>query len=179
MWKLYYNIFLYFTEKSFIPLSSTLPDSKFIKLSLQLNGDLTDEEYILAVKHEHNSINIDAKCSTGIFYAVQTLLSLLKRTHRSLISLPNCFIRDKPRFGYRGVHLDVARNFMPKEAVIRLLDVMSMYKLNKFHFHLSDDEGWRLQIPGLPELTEVCRNLLIFSEMCSLHISRLYYSTFK
>ena len=53
------------------------------------------------------------------------------------------------------MHLDVARNFVPKDQVLKLIDVMSMYKLNKFHFHLTDDEGWRLEIPGLPELTEV------------------------
>ena len=59
------------------------------------------------------------------------------------------------RFGYRGMHVDVARNFYPKETILKLLDIMSMYKLNQFHFHLTDDEGWRLEIPGLPELTEV------------------------
>ena len=55
------------------------------------------------------------------------------------------------------MHLDVARNFVPKDQVLKLIDVMAMYKLNKFHFHLTDDEGWRLEIPGLPELTEVNR----------------------
>ena len=64
-------------------------------------------------------------------------------------------IIDAPRFEYRGFQLDVARNFQPKEAVFRLLDLMARYKLNKFHFHLTDDEGWRLEIPGLPELTRV------------------------
>ena len=53
------------------------------------------------------------------------------------------------------MHVDVARNFYPKETILKLLDIMSMYKLNQFHFHLTDDEGWRLEIPGLPELTEV------------------------
>ena len=56
------------------------------------------------------------------------------------------------------MHLDVARNFVPKDQVLKLIDVMAMYKLNKFHFHLTDDEGWRLEIPGLPELTEVNEN---------------------
>ena len=62
---------------------------------------------------------------------------------------------DAPRFGYRGLMLDVSRNFHPVEDVLRLLDLMSQYKLNVFHFHLTDDEGWRIQIPGLEELTEV------------------------
>ncbi len=59
------------------------------------------------------------------------------------------------RFEYRGFMLDVSRNFHNKQSVIEILDVMSWYKLNVFHFHLTDDEGWRIQIPGLPELTEV------------------------
>ena len=56
--------------------------------------------------------------------------------------------------------MDVSRNFIPKETILQLLDVMSMYKLNKFHFHLTDDEGWRLEIPSLPELTEVSHSYL-------------------
>lgn len=64
-------------------------------------------------------------------------------------------VKDKPRMDYRGVFLDVGRNFHSKQVVMRLIDQMSRYKLNKFHFHLSDDEGWRIEIPGLPELTEV------------------------
>lgn len=62
---------------------------------------------------------------------------------------------DAPRFSYRGLMLDVGRNFHPVEDVLRLLDVMSRYKLNTFHFHLTDDEGWRIEIPELPELTQV------------------------
>ena len=62
---------------------------------------------------------------------------------------------DAPRFGYRGFMLDVARNFQPKAEVLRVLDLMARYKLNVLHFHLTDDEGWRLEIPSLPELTTV------------------------
>ena len=62
---------------------------------------------------------------------------------------------DAPRFGYRGFMLDVARNFQPKASVLRTLDLLARYKLNKFHFHLTEDEGWRLEIPSLPELTSV------------------------
>ena len=69
--------------------------------------------------------------------------------------LPEIHIEDKPRFEHRGMHVDVARNFRSVDDIKRLLDVMAMYKLNKLHLHLSDDEGWRLEIPGLPELTEV------------------------
>ena len=88
----------------------------------------------------------------GVFYGVQTLLVLRSVEGK----VPEVSIKDAPRYAYRGMHLDVGRNFMAKEHVLKLIDVMAMYKLNKFHFHLTDDEGWRLEIPGLPELTEVC-----------------------
>ena len=66
------------------------------------------------------------------------------------------------------MHLDVARNFVPKDQVLKLIDVMAMYKLNKFHFHLTDDEGWRLEIPGLPELTEVRKDINRYKKVESL-----------
>ena len=69
--------------------------------------------------------------------------------------VPALKVRDGPRYQFRGMHLDVARNFHPKETVLRLLDQMAAYKLNKLHLHLADDEGWRIEIPGLPELTEI------------------------
>ncbi|PHM48237.1 beta-N-acetylhexosaminidase [Xenorhabdus miraniensis] len=90
---------------------------------------------------------------SGVFYGLQSLFSLLPANGTPKIATLTA--KDAPRFEYRGVFLDVGRNFHSKEAVLRLLDQMSNYKLNKFHFHLSDDEGWRLEIPGLPELTEI------------------------
>jgi len=78
---------------------------------------------------------------------------------------PRCFlivgavakvtVKDVPRYAYRGMHLDVGRNFKTKEKVKQFLDMLAMYKFNKFHFHLCEDEGWRLEIPGLDELTQV------------------------
>ena len=72
-----------------------------------------------------------------------------------LIEIPCVEVKDEPRFAYRAFMLDVARNFQPKSEIFRVLDVMALYKLNVFHMHLTDDEGWRIQIPALPELTEV------------------------
>jgi hexosaminidase len=72
----------------------------------------------------------------------------------AILPVPCCSVFDAPRYGYRGMLLDVARNFSSKQTVLRLLDVMALYKLNRLHLHLSDDEGWRLAIPELPELTE-------------------------
>ncbi|MFI2811560.1 family 20 glycosylhydrolase [Microbulbifer sp. JSM ZJ756] len=89
---------------------------------------------------------------TGAFYGVQSLLALADPRSATL---PTVSIADGPRFPHRGMFLDVGRNFHSKALVLKLLDQMAAYKLNRFHFHLSDDEGWRLEIPGLPELTEV------------------------
>lgn len=90
--------------------------------------------------------------AAGVFYGLQSLLSLLPAQGEPQIATLEA--SDAPRFSWRAIHLDVGRNFHSKAAVLRLLDQMAAYKLNKFHFHLSDDEGWRLEIPGLPELTE-------------------------
>lgn len=89
----------------------------------------------------------------GVFHGLQSILSLLPVDGSAKIAQLEA--QDAPRFAYRGIQLDVGRNFHSKAAVERLLDQMAAYKLNRFHFHLTDDEGWRLEIPGLPELTEV------------------------
>ncbi|WBF44344.1 beta-N-acetylhexosaminidase [Serratia rubidaea] len=90
---------------------------------------------------------------SGVFYGLQSILSLIPLNGEKKIAALEA--SDAPRFAYRGLFLDVARNFHHKNAVLRLLDQMAAYKLNKFHFHLTDDEGWRIEIPGLPELTDV------------------------
>src|SRR5690606_15584789 len=95
----------------------------------------------------------------GAFYAVQSLLNMMPKEawkdKQSTISLRGIHVVDEPRFGYRAVMLDVARNFQSKDQILKVLDLMALYKLNVLHFHLNDDEGWRLEIPGLPELTDV------------------------
>ncbi|PLR38185.1 beta-N-acetylhexosaminidase [Chimaeribacter arupi] len=90
---------------------------------------------------------------SGVFYGVQSLLSLVPVEGEKRIA--QLTAADAPRFPYRGMHVDVGRNFHSKAAVLRLLDEMAAYKLNTFQFHLTDDEGWRIEIPGLPELTEI------------------------
>jgi len=95
---------------------------------------------------------VHAGDNSGAFYGVQSLLALIDLNSRSL---PQAEVEDAPRFPHRGLFLDVGRNFHSKRVVLKLLDQMAAYKLNRFHFHLSDDEGWRLEVPGLPELTEI------------------------
>ena len=120
-------------------------------------ADLKNEEYILDI--QSNKIEILASSGSGIFYGIQSLKSLLPaeswKKKASLIPVSNCYVKDEPRFEYRGFMFDVARNFQTKETIFKILDAMSLYKMNSFHFHFSDDEGWRIEIPSLPELTEV------------------------
>lgn len=106
-------------------------------------------KYKLSITSE--GITIAASDVDGIFNGIQSVRYLKGAGN----SLPCLEVEDMPRFGFRSFSLDVARNFQPKAEILRLLDLMALYKLNVFHFHLTDDEGWRLEIPGLPELTEV------------------------
>ncbi|WP_442589712.1 family 20 glycosylhydrolase [Pedobacter sp. AW31-3R] len=113
--------------------------------------------YTLNVSAQHIVI-----CSgevSGIFYGIQSLKTLLDPeyyTNRSQkIKVQGVAILDSARFQHRSLLMDVARNFLPKQEVIKTLDLMALYKLNVLHFHLNDDEGWRIEIPGLPELTEI------------------------
>ncbi|MBJ3814518.1 family 20 glycosylhydrolase [Shimwellia pseudoproteus] len=89
----------------------------------------------------------------GVFYGMQSILSLIPT--QGAMKIATLDAQDAPRFPYRGMFIDVGRNFHSKAVILRALDQMAAYKLNKFHFHLTDDEGWRIEIPGLPELTEI------------------------
>ena len=118
-------------------------------------GQSSPEAYELVIDPT-TGIRIVGLSSAGVFYGLQTLRGLLPPpTPAGGLVLPALRVVDAPRFGYRGFMLDVARNFHPKAAVLRTLDLMARYKLNVFHFHLTDDEGWRVEIAGLPELTTV------------------------
>lgn len=99
-----------------------------------------------------DGVNIDAFDTTGLYYGVQTLFSL---TPAGGGRVPAMTIEDAPRYAHRGMMVDVARNFRQPATLRRLIDQMSAYKLNRLHLHLSDDEGWRIEIPGLPELTGI------------------------
>lgn len=124
------------------------------KLTLAIDASLplTAEGYRLAISAQQ--ISITGKDNAGVFYAVQTLLALLQRDDARW-QLPIGEITDQPRAPWRGMHYDMARNFHGLDVTLRLIDNMARYKLNKLHLHLTEDEGWRLQIPGLPELTDI------------------------
>ncbi|MDD4031943.1 MAG: beta-N-acetylhexosaminidase [Bacteroidales bacterium] len=107
-------------------------------------------------------ILMEANTTRGLFYAMQTLFQLLPAeiyggsiSDTIQWSVPAVTITDVPRFGYRGLHLDVCRHFMPLDFVKKYIDLMSMQKMNVFHWHLTDDQGWRIEIKKYPRLTEV------------------------
>lgn len=91
----------------------------------------------------------------GLFYAMQSLLQIIPVSLKNEAEIPAVEIRDSPRFGYRGMHLDVARHFMPVSFVKKFIDLMSQYKFNYFHWHLTEDQGWRVEIKKYPKLTEI------------------------
>ncbi len=100
----------------------------------------------------NDQITIKAKTDKGAFYALTSLAGLIRLGDEQLASIE---IVDAPRYDFRGMHIDVARNFLSKDFILKTLDQMAAYKLNKLHLHLADDEGWRIEIPGLTELTQV------------------------
>lgn len=134
--------------------SAQRPSRGVIYLKLNDKSKLSPEGYKLNVRS--NRITIEAACLNGLFYGMQTLLQLMPPDKSSLemIEIPNVEIVDYPRFAWRGLHLDVCRHFMPKEFVLRYLDYMAMHKLNTFHFHLTEDQGWRIEIKQYPNLTQ-------------------------
>jgi len=92
---------------------------------------------------------------TGQFYAVQTLMQILPVNFKGEAKLPSVDISDAPRFPYRGMHLDTSRHFFPVEFVKKYIDLMAQYKFNQFHWHLTEDQGWRIEIKKYPRLTEI------------------------
>ena len=116
--------------------------------------DLGNEGYTITVKRHH--ITAKANTTAGLYYAFQTILQMTypdKITQAKHTTVPCARITDYPRFAYRGAHLDVSRHFFDINFVKRYIDLMATYKLNKFHWHLTDDHGWRIQIDKYPELT--------------------------
>jgi hexosaminidase len=125
-----------------------------------VDGQTSPEAYTLSIGRSAADIRIVGNSAAGVARGLQSLRDLLPLPQpggmvAGGIVLPELAVTDAPRFAYRGFQLDVARNFQPKEIVFKTLDLMAAYKLNTFHFHLTDDEGWRLEIAGLPELTAI------------------------
>lgn len=127
------------------------------KTELPATSQCPDEYYEIVIKN--NLLTLKANDVHGIFNACQTLVALLDNMKLASSPLPNLHITDYPDMGHRGIMLDVVRNFTKKTDLLKLIDILSFYKMNVLHLHLSDDEAWRVEIPGLEELTEIasCR----------------------
>ncbi|GGL48757.1 beta-N-acetylhexosaminidase [Planomonospora parontospora subsp. antibiotica] len=134
--------------------TGTVPDAA---VAVERDASLGPEAYRLEVSAR--GVRIAAAGETGAFYAAQTLRQLLPdtafRTVRAGGSVPAVRIADAPRFSWRGAHLDVARHFLPKREVLRMIDLMAAHKLNRLHLHLVDDQGWRVESRAYPRLHEV------------------------
>lgn len=141
-------------------ITKNMPENNYIILDLSKKHDIPQEGYQISVKKE--GVMIKGSDAAGIFYGIQTLFQMLppviysgqpKGTENW--TLEGIEIEDSPRFEYRGMHLDVSRTFFDAETVKRYIDWMSHHKINKFHWHLTDDNGWRIEIKKYPKLTEL------------------------
>lgn len=140
---------LYLPDPSLIEI---MPNKGFIKFQ-QLTGGYPESYSINA---NTDQIKITYTTESSCFNALQSLFQLLTLADDGKqLSMPVCFVKDYPSFSWRGLHLDVSRHFFSVEEVKQYLDLMSMYKLNVFHWHLTDDQGWRIEIKRYPKLTEI------------------------
>lgn len=134
------------------------PTSNYI--SVGINAALKQEGYSVSVTP--NAIHVSGKNAQGVFYGLQSILQLLPPQVESKITvkdinwtIPAVEIIDEPRFKWRGMHLDVCRHFVPVENIKKHLDMMAMFKMNTFHWHLTEDQAWRIEIKKYPLLTEI------------------------
>lgn len=145
--------FLSYLNASDLHLTTRLSNEKLAAIQIILNPDAvasSDEQYEMEVSPK--AIVITANSPAGAFYGVQSLLQLITAYGDHI---PCMIIKDEPRFEYRGFHLDVSRHFFDKEFVKKQIDMMAYYKLNRFHWHLTDGAGWRMEIEQYPLLTEI------------------------
>ena len=146
-------------EATGIKVSSTQKEAK-ARIILDLNPQLPAEAYKLNVSKKQ--VRIEASRPAGFYYALQTLKQLMPRnvmagvatSDHSQWSLPSVKIEDAPRFEWRGFMLDEGRHFFGKDEIKRVIDMMAIYKMNRFHWHLTEDQGWRIEIKKYPKLTE-------------------------
>jgi len=138
---------------------SSMPVKGNILLLLE-GTEMKDEGYVL--ESGKKSVRIQSTTPAGVFYGIQTLRQLLPpgietgpAEETTQWHIPAVEIQDEPRYSYRGLHLDVGRHFFPVEFIKRYLDLMALHKLNTFHWHLTEDQGWRLDIKAYPKLAEI------------------------
>jgi hexosaminidase len=140
-----------FSLESVPETTGPLENCVTLNINQPADGQSGVEGYVLKITPQ--SVRLSANTPAGLFYGIQTLVQMLSGGDGK--ALPACVIQDYPRFAYRGMHLDVSRHFMPIEFVYKVIDYLAFHKMNVFHWHLTDDQGWRLEIKKYPKLTEV------------------------
>jgi hexosaminidase len=138
-----------------LEISNKLVKTKGNAINLVISDQLykNPEKYFVSVLS--STINAGASSPQGLFYAVQTIIQLLPTNADKEISIPSVDIIDYPRFDYRGMHLDVSRHFFDVAFIKQYIDYLALHKMNYFHWHLTDDHGWRIEIKKYPKLTEI------------------------
>lgn len=139
------------TGKS-LKVTTSQPEKNVIVLEANLQND-NPEGYQLTV--DADKIVINGATPAGTFYGIQTLRKSIPEAVKSTVLFPAATINDQPRFAYRGAHLDVSRHFFPVDSVKTFIDMMALHNMNTFHWHLTDDQGWRIEIKKHPELTDL------------------------
>ncbi|PTT02878.1 beta-N-acetylhexosaminidase [Pedobacter sp. HMWF019] len=144
----YYNI-----SPTTVSYSASENKTNVISLIRTASVSPNKDQYTLSVLKD--GITISSSTNEGIFYGVQTLIQLLPLSAENPLSIPAVEISDYPRFSYRGMHLDVSRHFFDVAFIKQYIDYLALHKMNYFHWHLTDDHGWRIEIKKYPRLTEV------------------------
>lgn len=142
----------YMGNVSGITIAQNKSATKYIELKIAKEAEIGDEGYLLNVTT--SSIVITANSKAGILYGMQSVFqSITKNNSDTLCSIPAMQVKDYPRFKWRGMHLDVGRHFFPVAFIKKYIDFLATYKMNRFHWHLTEDQGWRIEIKKYPELT--------------------------
>lgn len=124
-------------------------------IDLSVGGNSSSTAGAYQFQSTENGVKINGANPEGVFYGVQTLIQLLPTEKAASLSIPLVQVKDEPRFGYRGMHLDVGRHFFPVSYIKKYIDYIALHKMNYFHWHLTEDQGWRIEIKKYPKLTSV------------------------
>jgi hexosaminidase len=147
-------LFNYLDRKTKLQLDQKTDLQSKNAIVLKIDTTISNNEgYKLHI--DNKTVQITGKTPAGVFYGIQSLMQLVPQRLNGNYLIPAVQISDEPRFEYRGMHLDVCRHFFDINFVKKMLDAMALHKLNRFHWHLTDDQGWRIAIDKYPELTQI------------------------
>ena len=150
------NFFIDYLQKNYnltLKTTNSQVSKNVINLISQTSFQNFKDTYNLNVRE--NAITINGNSSAGVFYGIQSLIQLLPNKKSASLKITSAIIVDYPRFDYRGMHLDVSRHFFGIDFIKQYIDYLAFHKMNYFHWHLTDDHGWRIEIKKYPKLTEI------------------------